>query len=81
MFEAAADLERVVALTGRTPYYLGVLGHCYGRSGRRADALRRVEKAYDDGALLFNYLAPSIRDLYALDPHHKKRLQQMHLIL
>ena len=29
----------------------------------------------------FNYLNPSVRELYALDPHHQKRLEQMRLIL
>ena len=44
-------------------------------------ALEHKEKAYEDGASPFNYLTPSIRGLYALDPYHKKRLEQMRLIL
>jgi hypothetical protein len=37
--------------------------------------------AYTDGASPFNYLFPGIRELYALSPHHKTRLEQMRLIL
>jgi hypothetical protein len=44
-------------------------------------ALTYQEQAYDDGASPFNYLMPSIRDLYALDPYHKRRLEQMRLVL
>jgi TolB-like protein/tetratricopeptide (TPR) repeat protein/tRNA A-37 threonylcarbamoyl transferase component Bud32 len=113
--EAVADLERAAQLANRTPYFLGVLGHCYGVSGMRAkasalidelnalsrqmyvppqcyvfihaglgdrsQALRFQGSAYQDGASPFNYLAPYIRDLYTLDPHHKRRLEQMRLVL
>ena len=34
-----------------------------------------------DGASPFNYLNPDVRDLYALDPRHQKRLEQMRLVL
>ncbi len=113
--EAVSDMERSATLSNRTPFYLGMLGLCYGESGMRDEAfslvpeldrqaretyvppqayvfiykglgereqaLKYQEKAYADGASPFNYLTPSIRDFYALDPHHKKRLEQMRLIL
>jgi len=47
----------------------------------RGKALDHQEKAYVDGASPLNYLTPSVRVLYALDPHHHKRLEQMRLIL
>ncbi len=112
---AVADLEAAVTLTNRAPFYLGLLGRCYGVFGMRDGALKLVselmcqgpdtyvspqcfvyiyaglgeprlaltyqEQAYDDGASPFNYLMPSIRDLYALDPYHKRRLEQMRLVL
>jgi serine/threonine protein kinase/tetratricopeptide (TPR) repeat protein len=55
--------------------------YIYAGLGQPAKALEYQEKAYEDGASPFNYLVPSIRDLYALDPHHKERLEQMRLIL
>jgi serine/threonine protein kinase/tetratricopeptide (TPR) repeat protein len=113
--DALRDLERAATLAGRAPFYLGMLGHCYGECGMRAEvlallseldrkqgemyvppqcyvylyaglgdrarALEYQEQAYRDGATPFNYLAPNIRDLYALDPLHKKRLDQMRLVL
>jgi serine/threonine protein kinase/tetratricopeptide (TPR) repeat protein len=112
---AVADLEQAAKLGNRAPFYLGLLGRCYGQFGMRAEALRLVselqeqsrdtyvppqcyvfiyaglgeqeralayqEDAYADGASPFNYLTPSMRDLYALDPYHKRRLQQMRLNL
>ena len=51
----------------------------YAGLGERQRALENQERAYQDGASPFNYLTPSIRDLYALDPYHKKRLEQMRL--
>lgn len=112
---AVADLERSAVLGGRAPFYLGLLGRCYGEFGMRREALDLIaelerqspdtyvppqsyvfiyaglgereraleyqEKAYQDGAAPFNYLAPCIRDLYALSPHHKRRLEQMRLIV
>jgi serine/threonine-protein kinase len=53
----------------------------YKGLGEREQALKYQERAYEDGASPFNYLTPSIRDLYALDPHQKKRLEQMRLSL
>ena len=113
--DAVADLEQAAALSHRAPFYLGILGRCYGEFGMREEALGLVaelshqapdtyvppqcyvfiyaglgereraleyqEKAYEDGASPFNYLVPGIRALYALSPHHKKRLEQMRLIL
>ena len=37
--------------------------------------------AYVDGASPLNYLTPTVRELYALDPGHQKRLEQMRLVL
>ncbi len=113
--EAVTDLEHAATLTQRAPFYVGMLGHCYGQAGMRLQAvkllreldrqsretyvppqcyvfiyaglgerfkaLQHQEDAYQDGASPFNYLVPSIRELYALDPHHKKRLEQMRLIV
>jgi serine/threonine protein kinase/tetratricopeptide (TPR) repeat protein len=53
----------------------------YAGLGERQRALEYQERAYEDGASPFNYLAPPMRDLYALDPYHQKRLEQMRLIL
>ena len=53
----------------------------YAGLGEQARALAYQEQAYADGASPFNYLTPSIRDLYALDPYHKRRLEQMRLSL
>src|SRR5262249_17290688 len=53
----------------------------YAGLGERERALEFQEKAYDDGASPFNYFTPCIRALYALSPHHKKRLEQMRLTL
>ncbi|OFW43461.1 MAG: hypothetical protein A3J29_08970 [Acidobacteria bacterium RIFCSPLOWO2_12_FULL_67_14b] len=112
---AVADLEQAASLSHRAPFYLGLLGRCYGEFGMRDEALGLVtelgakapdtyvppqcyvyiyaalgereraldhqEKAYADGASPFNYLVPGIRALYARSPHHKKRLEQMRLIL
>jgi tetratricopeptide (TPR) repeat protein len=111
--QAVTDLEHATALTNRAPFYVGMLGHCYGRAGLRREALTLIdelnrqshetyvppqcyvytyaglgersqaleyqEKAYQDGASPFNYFVPSIRDLYALDPQQKGRLEQMRL--
>lgn len=113
--DAIADLEQAATLAKRAPFYLGLLGLCYGEFGMREQALGLVaelnrqaletyvppqcyvfiyaglgepekalnyqEKAYVDGASPWNYLTPSVRKLYALDPHHHKRLEQMRLIL
>jgi tetratricopeptide (TPR) repeat protein/tRNA A-37 threonylcarbamoyl transferase component Bud32 len=113
--EAVADLRHAAALSARAPFYLGLLGRCYGEFGMRQEALDLIaelneqpadtyvapqcyvfiyaalgereralayqEKAYEDGASPFNYLFPGVRELYALSPHHKKRLEQMRLIL
>jgi eukaryotic-like serine/threonine-protein kinase len=113
--EAIADLQQAATLTERSPFYLGLLGFCYGKFGMQAEALELVaeleqlaprtyvpsqcyvfiyaglgqrekalayqEDAYRDGASPFNYLNPAIRDLYALDPRHQQRLEQMRLVL
>jgi hypothetical protein len=113
--EATADLEQAAQVSGRAPFYLALLGRCYGQFGMREQALALIaelntraregyvppqcfvyiyagladpdraleyqERAYQDGSSPFNYLSPSIRELYALDPYHKKRLEQMRLVL
>ena len=53
----------------------------YAALGERERALFYQEQAYIDGAPPFNYLFPGIRELYALSPHHKERLQQMRLVI
>lgn len=114
---AIRDFERAAALTDRAPFYLGILGHCYGECrmrseaeqlivelervrretslyvppqcfvyiyaglGDRARALACQEDAYVDGASPFNYLSPTIRQLYALEPSQKRRLEQMRLVI
>jgi tetratricopeptide (TPR) repeat protein/TolB-like protein/tRNA A-37 threonylcarbamoyl transferase component Bud32 len=112
---AVADLEHAASLSRRAPFYLGILGRCYGEFGMREEAMALInelraanqdtyippqcyvfiyaglgerdralefqERAYEEGASPFNYLSPCIRALYALSPHHKKRLEQMRLIL
>ena len=55
--------------------------YIYAGLGEREKALQYQEKAYEDGASPLNYLTPFIRDFYALDPRHKKRLEQMRLVL
>ena len=41
---ALADLEQAVRLSHRVPYYLGLLGRCYGQFGMRAEALTLIEE-------------------------------------
>jgi eukaryotic-like serine/threonine-protein kinase len=53
----------------------------YAALGEGERALQYQEKAYEDGASPFNYLFPGIRELYALSPDHRKRLEQMRLVL
>jgi serine/threonine-protein kinase len=112
---ALPDLERAVHLSGRAPFYLGLLGRCYALHGMRehatavVDELSRLpadvyvppqcyvyvytalgerdraldwqERAYQDGASPFNYLFPGIREVYARSPDHRRRLEQMRLIV
>ena len=40
--EAVADLEQAASLSRRTPFYLAILGRCYGEFGMRAEALGLV---------------------------------------
>lgn len=42
--EAIEELERAVALSGGIPQFVGALGHAYGASGRRAEALKILER-------------------------------------
>lgn len=53
----------------------------YAGLGEKERALEYQERAYQDGASPFNYLTPFIRGLYALSPQHKRRLEQMRLVL
>jgi tetratricopeptide (TPR) repeat protein len=41
---AISDLEHVASLTKRTPYYLGLLGRCYGQSGMRDEAMGLISE-------------------------------------
>jgi tetratricopeptide (TPR) repeat protein len=82
MYPKAVDLLPELDRLGREIY---VAPQCYvyiyAGLGERQKALEYQEKAYEDGASPFNYLTPFIRDLYALDPRHKRRLEQMRLAL
>ena len=42
--QAIAEAERAVQLFGRTPLFLGALGHAYAISGRRTEALNIVQE-------------------------------------
>lgn len=53
----------------------------YAALGERERALEFQERAYVDGASPFNYLYPGIRELYARSPHHRRRLEQMRLVV
>jgi serine/threonine-protein kinase len=55
--------------------------YIYAALGESERALQYQEEAYVDGASPFNYLFPGVRDLYALSPDHRKRLEQMRLVL
>jgi tetratricopeptide (TPR) repeat protein len=55
--------------------------YTYAGLGERERALEYQENAYADGASPFNYLFPGIRELYARSPHHKRRLEQMRLVV
>jgi len=80
--ERALDLIGELNRQARSTY---VPPQCYvfihAGLGERRTALEFQEKAYEDGASPFNYLTPPVRELYALDPRHKTRLEQMRLIL
>jgi tetratricopeptide (TPR) repeat protein/tRNA A-37 threonylcarbamoyl transferase component Bud32 len=112
---AMTDLELAARLSGRAPFYLGLLGRCYAEHGMRQQAvdildelkqlpvsvyvppqcyvfvyaglgereraLESQEQAYADGASPFNYRFPGIRELYARSPDHRRRLEQMRLVL
>ena len=53
----------------------------YAGLGEARASAEYQDKAYADGASPFNYLFPGIRELYALSPDHRKRLEQMRLVL
>jgi len=42
--QAVADLESAASLSRRAPFYLGLLGRCYGEFGMRERALQLVEE-------------------------------------
>jgi len=110
-YEAALLIERAVALSGRAPFYLGLLGLVYGAMGRHEKveqiiseldeqrakgryipphcyvyiytglrdvdrALEWQEKACDDGAPPFYFIAPATESLHA-DPRHKAQMARM----
>jgi tetratricopeptide (TPR) repeat protein/TolB-like protein/predicted Ser/Thr protein kinase len=76
--DVLAELDRLTRETYVAP-------QCYvfvhAGLGERERALTFQDRAYEDGAPPFNYLAPYIRDFYALDPRNKHRLQQMRLVV
>jgi serine/threonine-protein kinase len=109
--DAAPLIERAVTLSGRAPFYLGLLGLVYGEMGRpekvdqifaELDALRAKgryipphcyvymyaglgdveralewqEKACDDGAPPFYFIAPATHCLHA-DSRHKAQMARM----
>ena len=76
--DLVAELERLAQHT-YVPSQCFVF--IYAGLGQREKALAYQEDAYVDGASPFNYLNPNVRDLYALDPRHQKRLEQMRLTL
>jgi tRNA A-37 threonylcarbamoyl transferase component Bud32/Flp pilus assembly protein TadD len=78
---ALAIIEELRALPDDTYVPPQCYVFVYAGLGDRERALDYQEIAYADGASPFNYLFPGIRELYALSPHHKKRLEQMRLIL
>ncbi len=47
---AVADLEQAAALVGRAPFYLGILGRCYGEFGMRDKALDLIAELDSQGA-------------------------------
>jgi hypothetical protein len=55
--------------------------YVYTALGERDRALDWQERAYQDGASPFNYLFPGIREVYARSPDHRRRLEQMRLIV
>ena len=78
LHDVLAELDRQSGITYVPPQcYV----YIYAGLGERQKALEYQEKAYEDGASPLNYLTPFIRDLYALDPHQQKRLEQMRLVL
>jgi tetratricopeptide (TPR) repeat protein/tRNA A-37 threonylcarbamoyl transferase component Bud32 len=79
--KALAIIEELRALPDDTYVPPQCYVFVYAGLGERERALEYQEMAYTDGASPFNYLFPGIRELYALSPHHKKRLEQMRLIL
>jgi tetratricopeptide (TPR) repeat protein/tRNA A-37 threonylcarbamoyl transferase component Bud32 len=78
---ALAIIEELRALPDDTYVPPQCYVFVYAGLGERERALEYQEMAYTDGASPFHYLYPGIRELYALSPHHKKRLEQMRLKL
>jgi eukaryotic-like serine/threonine-protein kinase len=109
--DAAPMIERAVALSGRAPFYLGLLGLVYGEMGQRGkvadiiaelddmrlkgryipphcyvyiyaglgdfdQALDWQERACEDGAPPFYFIAPAIECLHN-DPRHKAQMARM----
>ena len=85
VFEQARRDAALIEELGRQPPDIFVppqsFVFIYAGLGERERALQCQEKAYEDGASPFNYFSPCIRALYALSPNHKKRLEQMRLVL
>ena len=81
MTQALAIIDELQALPPDTYVPPQCYVFVYAALGERERALEYQEMAYTDGASPFNYLYPGLRELYALSPHHKKRLEQMRLKL
>ena len=84
-FGMRTEALSLIAELGQQPADTYVPPQCYvfiyAGLGERDHALEHQELAYEDGASPFNYLFPGIRELYARSAQHKKRLEQMRLIL
>ena len=69
--EAIQLLERAAAMSGRAPFYVGLLGNFYGRGGRRDAALRVLAELTERSATqyvpphAFAYVHAGLEDLEA----------------
>jgi pentatricopeptide repeat protein len=46
---AVSEMEEVVRITNRMPFYLQILGYCYAKAGRREEALRIIQELRECG--------------------------------
>jgi cytochrome c-type biogenesis protein CcmH/NrfG len=54
--EAAAELQKAIALSGGNPVYVAALGHTYAVGGKKADALRVRDELVEH--LKLRYIPP-----------------------